>query len=80
MPDMNNMTLPLPNPGDWMTIKAAGQLLSVDERTVRRFLDKGTLTKHHPYVATDEKPPVFIWRAEALALLGARNRVSGGAR
>jgi hypothetical protein len=80
MATMNNQTLPIPNPGDWMTINSAALLLRVDRRTIGRMINKGTLTGYQPYAAPDESAPLLLWRAEVLAVLGARNRLSGATR
>lgn len=81
MQTMNNTpaTLPIPNPGDWMTIKAVALLLKVDARTVGRLIERGTLTGYRPYAHPDEKAPVMIWRDEALAVLSARTRLARAA-
>lgn len=76
MPTMTNMTLPIPNPDDWMTTRAVAQLLGVDRRTVDRLIDKGVLKRYQPYTATDETPPALIWREEALQVLSARTKLA----
>lgn len=82
MADMKDsqMTLPLPDPGSWMTIKAVACLLGVNRKTVDRMITKGLLTGYAPYSAPDEKAPTLLWRDEAMAMLSARNRVAGAGR
>ncbi len=77
---MNQPTLPMPNPGDWMTVNAAATLLTVDRRTIDRLIDKGTLTVHRPYAGPGEKPPLLLWRAEVLQVMSARRRLAGATR
>lgn len=79
MLDMSDrqMTLPLPEPGNWMTIMAVAHLLGVNRKTVDRWIEKGTLKAYAPYAAPDERPQQMIWRDHALSLLGARKRLSG---
>lgn len=77
---MNQPSLPLPNPADWMTVNAAACLLSVDRRTVDRLIDKGTLTVHRPYAGPGEKPPLLLWRDEVLQVMSARRRLAGATR
>ncbi len=76
MATMNNTPLPLPNPGEWLTVKATAALLKVDYRTVVRMIERGTLTEHRPWAAPDEKAPVIIWREEAMSVLSARTRLA----
>lgn len=80
MPAMNATTALLPNPYDFMTVSAVAQLLNVDRRTVTRMIERGTLTGYQPVSATGEKPPVMIWRDEAMHVMSARAKLSGGAR
>lgn len=76
MTDMNNMTLPIPNPNDWMTIGAAAHLMQVHPRTVDRLITRGTITAHSPWSAPKEKPPVMLWRDEVLAVHAARQKLA----
>lgn len=82
MADMKDsqMTLPLPDPGAWMTIKAVARLLGVTRKTVDRMLASERLTGYSPVADPDERAPVLIWRDDAMSMLSARNRVAGGAR
>ncbi len=72
MCDMKQDTLPIPNPTDWLTTKAAAFLLGVSRRTVERLTDKGVLTAYRPYGAPKEAVPAMYWRAQVNAVLDAR--------
>ncbi len=72
MCDMKQNTLPIPNPTDWMTTKAAAFLLGVSPRTVERLAERGTLTAYRPYGVQKEKRPVMFWRPEVNAVVDAR--------
>lgn len=73
-------TLPLPNPGDWITTKGAAFLLGVSRRTVERLAEKGALTPYRPYGALGEVTPVLFWREQVNEVLTARLMVAGGVR
>lgn len=75
---MNNQTLPIPNPHDWMTVSAAAQFMRVDRRTIVRMVERRTLTAHQPYAADGEKPPLLLWRDEVIVVRNARIRASAG--
>lgn len=75
---MNNMTLPLPNPSDWISVRGAAALLSASTRTVRRMIDTGVLTGHRPLGAYGERPPLMLWRAEVNAVLDAQLKLRVG--
>jgi hypothetical protein len=70
-------TLPLPNPGDWLTTAGTAVLLGVHRRQVERFAAAGTLTAYQPAAADTERAPVLFWRPEVEQLRDAR-RISRG--
>lgn len=74
MYDMEQQTLPIPNPGDWMTRQAAAHVLGVDPRTVDRMVENRRLTDHRPIGAPQERPPLLLWREEVRELVRARAR------
>lgn len=76
MCDMKQDTLPIPNPTDWMTTKAAAFLLGVSPRTVERLAEKGVLTAYGPYGAPKEKVPAMFWRPQVNAVVDARTALS----
>lgn len=78
---MNQQTLPLPNPSDWMTRSAAAYVLGVDPRTVDRMVANRRLTDHRPVSAPTERGPLLLWREEVRELVRARARagLSAGA-
>jgi hypothetical protein len=73
---MNNATLPLPQPGDWMTIGAAAHLMKVHAPTLDRLIRKGALHSYSPWAAPTEKPPVMLWRDEVLQVHAARQKLA----
>lgn len=76
---MNNMTLPLPNPHDWMSVRGAANLLRMSTRTVRRMADAGVLTAYRPIGGPDEQPTPMLWRAEVETVLYAQLKLKAGA-
>lgn len=77
---MNNQTLPIPNPGDWITTMGAAFLLGVSRRTVERMAERGTLTAYRPYGAPREVTSVLFWRQQVNDVLTARLTVAGARR
>lgn len=63
------LTLPLPNPDDWLDIDAAAAELGVSYRTVTRMLCDGRLRAHRLSGRT-----VMVWRADLMSLREARER------
>jgi hypothetical protein len=74
MCDMEQQTLPLPNPKDWMTRAAAAAALSVDPRTIDRMVTDQLLKAYQPVVALHEGPRPLFWAAEVMELGYARDR------
>ncbi len=72
MCDMKQVTLPIPNPTDWMTTKAVAFLLGVSPRTVERLAEKGVLTPYRPYGSAREKVPAMFWRPQVNTVVDAR--------
>jgi len=79
MPVMNHQTLPLPNPGDWLTTEGAAYELGVSRRTVERMAEREVLTPYQPAGGPRETPGPMYWRPEVLRVRDAR-RLSGVAR
>ena len=80
MGDMNNLTLPPPNPNEWATRSAVAAHLGVDPVTVYRWSQSGKLTGYQPRTAGSERAvPVLFWWPEVLELHAARLRVTGRA-
>jgi excisionase family DNA binding protein len=73
---MNNQTLPLPNPSDWMTIDAAAELLGCSRRTVTRLMDSGALNGYQPARGKTETDRWLLWRPEVDEVLQARRRLA----
>lgn len=80
MCSMNNQTLPLPNPGDWMTLDGAAFLLTVSTATVRRMVRDGVLTEYRPLTRLGMRGPLMLWRPEVNRVLDARLTVRAGRR
>jgi predicted site-specific integrase-resolvase len=68
---MNDQTLPIPNPSDWATMRAAAEVLGVDYQTVHRWRSEGLLTAHR----TLGGAPI-CWMPEVLDLKAARDRLA----
>lgn len=66
---MNQQTLPVPNPGDWCSIKHAADVLGVDYQTVWKWRNTGILTGHRALGGTP-----LCWVPEVLELRAARER------
>jgi excisionase family DNA binding protein len=76
MQDMKHeQTLPLPNPGDWLTTDGAARLLGVHRRTVMRMADRGALTAYEPGTGYGMTAPLMFWAAEVAGVRQARERV-----
>lgn len=69
---MNQQTLPVPNPGDWCSIKHAAEVLGVDYQTVWRWRGQQILTPHRALGGTP-----MCWLPEVLELKRARDRAAG---
>lgn len=61
---MNNMTLPLPNPGDWVSVAGAAAILRCSVRTVTRRVREGRLKAYLPYGARDLPNNYILWRKD----------------
>jgi excisionase family DNA binding protein len=74
---MNQPALPLPQPKDWMTRRAAAEYLGCSVRTVERYARDGVLTEYHPVMGKIETNGMWLllWRAEVETLKQARNRI-----
>lgn len=72
-------TLPLPNPGDWVTIEWAAAHLGVDRRTVHRWIGKNVLTSYCPRVGPKEtkRRHVMLWAVQVEDLKAALQKVAG---
>lgn len=79
MCDMQQQSLPIPNPREWMTRQGAAHALHVDPRTVDRMVEKKQLTGWRPIGAPDEQIPLLLWVAEVRELASARARAGVGA-
>lgn len=71
-PSFLDPTLPLPNPGDWVSAEAAQKLLGVSHVTLFRMWS-GPEPVLHRYSPDGAKWPMF-WRPEVENLLAARTR------
>lgn len=67
MADMNNMTLPLPNPNDWLDHDGVAAALGVTRRTVDRLLAGGTINVYR--IGTQR----LFWRGEVETVRAARD-------
>lgn len=76
MCDMKQEMLPIPNPTEWLTTKAAAFLLGVSRRTVERLTEKGVLTAYRPYGAPMENVPAMYWRPELNSVVDARTALA----
>jgi hypothetical protein len=65
---MSEQTLPLPNPGDWISPRGAAAILRVSVRTVHRKMAAGRLTSYLPYGAVDAPSNHILWRPEVKEL------------
>jgi excisionase family DNA binding protein len=74
---MNNQALPFPNPGDWVSIAGAAEMLGVSGRTVARMVDDGRLRSFLPEGAFDRPANRILWRADVDDLKCALLVVSG---
>jgi excisionase family DNA binding protein len=72
---MDAQTLPLPNPGDWLTIAGAMRRLHVSRRTVERMVHDGRLTGYYLEGSPRRVASAVLWRAEVMALAEALARV-----
>lgn len=72
---MDNQTLPLPNPGDWLAIAGAAEHLAVSRRTVERMIEDGRLTGYWIEGARDRTAAAMLWRADVERLREALKRV-----
>lgn len=61
---MNVQTLPLPNPGDWVTVDGAARLLGKSKKQVIRYLADQKIRGYRFYGATDRLAERMIWRAD----------------
>jgi excisionase family DNA binding protein len=69
---MQTEKLPLPNPGDWITINGAAELLDCSRRTVERMVDAGTLQLHVPRHGEGERVQGWLWYAQVDEVKRAR--------
>jgi hypothetical protein len=65
---MENQTLPLPNPGDWISPRGAAAILRTSVRTVHRRMADGRLKSYLPYGALDLPSNHILWRPEVKEL------------
>lgn len=70
-------TLPLPNPGEWGTVRAAADRLGVDESTVRRYITARKLTGYTVRTGRGEEPRFWLWWADVEEVAAARARLKG---
>lgn len=70
--------LPLPNPGDWITITGAADLLGCSRRTVGRMVAGGQLHAYPPRHGLLEQPLLLLWYPEVQEVLAARKRLGRG--
>lgn len=75
---MQQETLPIPNPGDWLTVSATAQALGTSRRTVMRMAARGALRDYSPIGADGEKPTVLFWWADVAKIRAAREAIAAG--
>lgn len=75
---MHQPKLPMPNPADWMTQRAAAELLGVSTRTVTRMVVDGKLSLYWPKGGQGEKRPALFWWPEVQAYATARRITKEG--
>jgi len=64
-----DQSLPLPNPGDWLSRMGAADVLKVSHQTIARMVQHGTLKQYAPAGA---RATAMYWRPEVEQLLAAR--------
>jgi hypothetical protein len=64
MSDMNQQTLPLPNPRDWVSVAGAAIITRTSARTIGRCIRDGRLTGYLPFGATDKPANYILWRPQ----------------
>jgi hypothetical protein len=70
--------LPLPNPGEWMTRRAAADELACSVRSVERMVVDGVLHSYQPQAGRrEQRVPMILWAPEVKELARARRRVAG---
>jgi hypothetical protein len=74
---MNDQTLPLPNPGDWCSIRGAARILKLSRRTVERYVALNQLTGYLPFGAPDRIASRILWRPDVDELAKALDRTRG---
>jgi hypothetical protein len=80
MLDMDNQTLPLPNPGDWVSVAGAAAITRTSIRTITRRIADGRIKAYLPYGAADRPSNYILWRPEVRELGLALLKVKGGDR
>lgn len=73
---MNAQTLPLPNPGDWVTVEGAAMIVKRSKSQVIRYMADQRLASYRIYGSRDRLAERLIWRADAEAFRDAMKTVS----
>lgn len=76
---MNNQTLPLPNPDDWISVAGAAAICRISTRTVARRVKAGAIIAHLPYGAADRPQNYILWKPSVLQFGDALAKVRTGA-
>lgn len=78
MRDMDNQTLPLPNPGDWVSVAGAAAITRTSVRTITRRIADKRLKAYLPFGAQDRPSNYILWRPEVVELGRAILKVKSG--
>lgn len=69
--------LPLPNPGDWITVDGAVAILGKSKRQVIRYMADQRLASYRIYGSHDRWPERLIWRRDAEEFRDAMRTLGG---
>lgn len=68
---MNAQTLPLPNPGDWVTVEGAARILGKSKAQVIRYVADQRLAGYRFEGARERLADRMLWKAEVLEFKAA---------
>lgn len=72
---MNVQTLPLPNPGDWLTIDGAAMMLGRSKKQVIRYVAEQRIRGYRIEGSGPRLADRLLWRAEVEAFRDAQRTV-----